>query len=59
MLASAAPAKKAGARTGDYESMSYRQFTVCLAMAMTMFGASTLRDLERLLNSGAGERRTA
>jgi hypothetical protein len=39
--------------------MSYRQFTVCLAMAMTMFGASTLRDLERLLNQEARERRAA
>jgi hypothetical protein len=53
MVASAAPTKEAGARIGDYQIMSYRQFTVCLAMAMTMFGASTLRDLERLLSKGS------
>jgi len=38
--------------------MSYRQFQICLAMAMAMFGACTLRDLERLLDNNVSRHRT-
>jgi hypothetical protein len=39
-------------------TMTYRQFQICLAMAMSMFGACTLRDLERLLDGNSSNRRT-